>query len=64
MPTCSTDCNRLSPLPRVAKMVKINTHLHCGPGDLGTERSGRVSYFEADENGGGSQIVAGVDDLL
>jgi len=46
MPTCSTDCNRLSPLLRVAKTVKINTHLHCGPGDLGTERSGRVNYLK------------------
>jgi len=64
MPTCSTDCDRLSPLFRVEKTRKIDTHLQCGPGDIGTKRTGRVSYFEVDEKGGGSQIVTGVDDLL
>jgi len=63
MPTCSTGCDLLSPL-LVAETTNINTRLHCGPGDLGTEWSGRVSHLEADEKGGGSQIVAGVDDLL
>jgi len=63
MPTCSTGCDLLSPL-LVAETTKISTRLHCGPGDLGIKRPGRVTYFKADEKGGGSQIVAGVDDLL
>ena len=64
MSTCSTDCDRLSPLLRVEKKREIDTRLHYGPGDLETKRSGRVNHFEADEKGGGSQIVTGVDDLL